>query len=359
MSKANDISEWGQYQPQRKNLIINGGFNVWQRGTLFSPAVSADYTSDRWLLDISTSGTLAVQKATIDSLKGQQYYFRVATTTSDASPSVVNIGTIIEGYDSQTFGWENTVQSDKQDITISFWTAHTKTGTNCVSVRNGAVDRSYVAEYTQVASDAWEYHTITIPAPTDGVWLVDNDKGLHLDFILAAASGLQTTVNTWTVGNKIGTSAQVNHLDSTSNIFRISGIQLEVGPEATDFEIRHYGDELALCQRYYEKSYDTDVDPGTNTFVGSHYETTENGISTGAGYNNVSYRVTKRSAPTVLIYAVDGTLDNISDGTNTARSIGAGSFSTSGGVSGFNQNYTLSSPSDDRRVFHWTADAEL
>jgi hypothetical protein len=152
----------------------------------------------------------------------------------------------------------------------------TKTGIHCVSIRNGAGNRSYVAEYTIDSTNTWEYKTITIPVDTTGTWLYDTGKGVWLAFTLINGSTRQTSADTWTAGDYVSTSNQVNALDSTSNTFKLALVQLEAGSAATTFDARSVGTELALCQRYYQQ-INTDVTTG-ELFTLQCYSTT---IATG------------------------------------------------------------------------------
>jgi hypothetical protein len=363
MTINRDTADWGHYQPQRRNILINGKFDVWQRGTTFA-SVTNEYTVDRW--KYTATGTMIVdmlQQSNTGVPKGMNKYLYAGVAAADTSLTASDFTQLehrIEGLNSAVLGWHLTDQASKSNITLSFWAGHSKTGTYCVAFRNNGNSRSYVAEYTQAVANAWEYHTITVPAPTDGTWLTDNGLGLEVSFTWASGTTFHTTADSWQTGNYIATSNQVNAMDSTANAMRTTGVQLEVGNDATDFEYRSFGEELALCQRYFEKSYNHDVVPGNSSGPGLHYETTETGTSGGAGYNNVSFAVAKRATPaTINIYAVDGTIDRITDGTNVTRAIGLGTFVSDKGESGFNQNYTLSGAADGRRVFHWTADSEI
>ena len=116
---------------------------------------------------------------------------------------------------------------------------------------------NYVAEYTINASDTWEHKTITIEPNSDikaasGAIVNDNGLGMQVTFVLAYGSNYTAGVNnTWNDSADFATTNQINHMDSTSNDFYLTGVQLEVGDTATDFEHRSFGDELARCQRYY------------------------------------------------------------------------------------------------------------
>jgi hypothetical protein len=261
MSKANDISEWGQYAPKRKNLIINGGFSIAQRGTSFNSLTASTWTLDRWRYTEQSTATVTVTQPSLTAgeAAGSHYWF-MAVNVADAALTGSDFNMIIyrvEGNDSRVLNWNRTTQAAKKDVTVSFWHAHTLTGTHCVSIRNDDNTRSYVAEYTQTSANTWQYTTITIPAPTDGTWLVGNDVGLTLNFCFAVGTTYATSnADTWESSNYLATPNQVNNMNNTANRIRLAGIQMEVGTDATDFEYRHFSEELALCQRYYEKSFD-------------------------------------------------------------------------------------------------------
>jgi hypothetical protein len=139
---------------------------------------------------------------------------------------------------------------------MSFWVKATKTGTYCVVLRNAGADRVYPVEYTINNPGTWEKKTIVIPLNTgvaSGTWNYTNGIGLTIRFIIAAGSSYANGTNaTWGTAGAGGTSNQVNGLDSTNNDFYITGVQLEKGSVATDFEFRSFATELALCQRYYQ-----------------------------------------------------------------------------------------------------------
>ena len=269
----------------QKNVIINGDFNVWQRGTSFAAIANAAFSADRWKYTETGTAVHTVSRATdvptvAESGHLSNYSLKVDCTTIDSSIAAGDesqILQVIEGYN-----FKNVAQ---QAMTLSFWHKHTKTGTYCVAFRNSGADRSYVAEYTQSATDTWEKAEITITAsPSAGTWNYTNGVGAYLTWTLAGGSTWQTTADTWQTGNYYATSNQVNALDSTSNNFMIAQVQLEVGSVATDFEIRDHATELAMCQRYY---YDM-----SGVVIGTAWHA--NFVS-----NVVEFPVTMRTAPTM------------------------------------------------------------
>jgi hypothetical protein len=160
---------------------------------------------------------------------------------------------------------------------------------------------SLFTEYNQYkAFNAWS-------GDTTGTWTTDNSEGLGVFWWLMGGSNFDTSsVSTWVSGNTTKFSNQVNWADTVGATFQITGVQLEKGSAATAFENRQYGQELALCQRYYEKSYEVTTAPGTITATGAI-----NNYGTSDGTNNQvttrPFAVTKRTSPTMTFYTQGGT----------------------------------------------------
>ncbi|WP_143435966.1 hypothetical protein [Hydrogenophaga sp. IBVHS1] len=170
--------------------------------------------------------------------------------TADASVAAgdeAKIRQVIEGYNARDL--------IGRTFTLSFWVRSSKTGTHCVAFKNAGADRTYVATYTVSAADTWEKKSVTVTGGliTAGTWNWTTGVGLNVDFTLVCGSTFQTTAGAWQTGNFVGTSGQVNCLDNPSNLFAITGVQLEVGAVASPFEHRLYGHELALCHRYFQR----------------------------------------------------------------------------------------------------------
>lgn len=297
MSKSRELAQ--VIIPRRRNLIINGGFDVAQRGNNFAAVANAQYTIDRWIW--SKSGGVAVHtlsQATNASTLDK--YILCQATTGEASPvsstSHCMLSQYLEGYAAEELGLGT---ANAKTVTLSFQHAHTVTGTYCVVFRNSAIDRSYVAEYTQSVADTWETAEITVPLDTTGTWLTSNSTGLKVGFTVASGTTYQTTADTWQAGNYIATSNQVNGAAAADDRFRIAKVQLEVGTEATDFEIRHFVDELALCQRYYEKGISTLINPADGNAT-----LRQLGAALGTGNLRVTipFVVEKRGSPSITYY---------------------------------------------------------
>lgn len=352
-----------------KNYIINGDMTIAQRGTSFSlTAGNTLFPVDRTQCASSAgSGVVATisQDTDVPTFAQAGYLFKNSlkfdVTTANASAQtgtnfVWGAQQRIEGYN-----WANLAQ---KVFTVSFWVKATKVGTYCVAARNGGLDRSCVKEYTINSSDTWEYKSVTFPAsPSDGTWNYTNGNGLYVTWVLAAGPTITGSANVWQSGNIAATSNQVNGVDSTSNDFRITGVMMNEGYEALPFRLfgGDFQGELASCQRYYEKSYDLSVSPGTaasqNGMITPNLTNTT--ITNNAGIWNVIFKVFKRAVPSTVVYSYAGTANRVgnSGGVDLAANSGTSTFVGQGGfrvtnTSGGNLTAT-------EFLFHFTAEAEL
>lgn len=277
-----------------KNKIFGGDFttNPWQRGTSFAAITGGVYYADRWKYRQTVATAVVTASKAADAPTATQagiftqHCLSLAVTTIDAVVDAgdrYSISQSIEGLNVASFGFG---QAGSRNVTLSFWVKGTKTGIHCVSLRNSAADRSYVAEYTIVTTNTWEYKTVTIPVDTTGTWLYGTEIGVGVDFTLAAGTTFQTTANTWAAGDFYATANQVNALDTIGNDFKIALVQLEAGSVATAFDVRDVGTELSLCERYCEHNY--------LVVQGASYSTY---------FPKVDYRVQKRAVPTVTLSA--------------------------------------------------------
>ena len=298
MTINRDLADSARVPPFNKNFIINVDMSVNQRGNV--TAALNDYTLDRWFVGGIAAALMNVSQGTPGWANGPfEHSLILDVTLADASVGagdVVHITQKIEGNNSSALGF---VTSNAKDITVSFWHAHTKTGTNYVAIRSDTSSRSYVAAYTQSVADTWEQSTITIPGCTDGTWGTDEGWGVALTFTLMAGTNFNTTADAWQTGAYYSTSSQVNNLDSASNFFRIANVQLEAGDVSTDFEYRSFSEELAMCKRYYQKSFkiaDTPADNvDTRQYNGMAVSTTQIRVF-------IDYEVEMRSFPSLTLY---------------------------------------------------------
>jgi hypothetical protein len=254
IADSSQASGWGSATSvaARKNAIINGDFNVWQRGTSFAAAGNGAYSADRWLYGFSGAMVHTLSRSTdvptvAEAGRLFNYSLLVDCTTADASIAAGDYTFMdhrVEGY--------NWLPLAQRIVTLSFWVKGTKTGIYCVGLVNSGANRSCVKEYTINTTATWEKKTLTFPvSPSAGTWDYTTGLGIAVRFAIATGSTYQTTADAYQTGNFFATSNQVNATDSTSNDFRLCGVQLEAGSVATELEQRTFPEELALCQRYH------------------------------------------------------------------------------------------------------------
>jgi hypothetical protein len=240
-----------------RNIVINGDMQIAQRNTSVASITANGYfTLDRWFLPISNLGTFTMSQSTdVPSGYGFAKSLKLDCTTADASPSAGDFMTLSQYFEGQNLQYLKKGTANAVSLTASFWVKSTKTGTFICELRDSDNTRSVSKSYTVSVSNTWEFKTVTFPADTSGALDNDNAKSFELDFWLGAGttwtSGtLQTTWGTLTNANiAVG---QVNIADSTSNDFLITGVQLEAGTSATDFEFLPIDVSLGRCQRYFE-----------------------------------------------------------------------------------------------------------
>ena len=238
-----------------KNRIINGAMVIDQRnaGASVNNTTSNLYVMDRWFMYGSVSSKFSIQQnaGSVTPPAGFKNYCGV-TSLSAFTPSTSQLdyfGQYIEGYNIADLAWGT---ANASAITVSFWVRSSLTGAFSGCVSNGT-DRSYPFTYTINSANTWEYKTVTVAGDTSGTWGSTNGVGIVLRFNLGSGSDWLGTANTWSASNLIGASTGTTSLVGTNGAtLYITGVQLEKGSTATSFDVRPYGSELALCQRYYE-----------------------------------------------------------------------------------------------------------
>ena len=234
-----------------KNLVINGNMNQAQRGTSFTSA--SGYTLDRYTwTDDSTSVFTITQSTDVPSGQGFATSMKLDCTTANGSLGSTDQIRQVQKIEAQNLQHLRYGTSSAKSVTLSFWVKSNKTGIYCATLSQE--DDSYASftkEYTISSSDTWEKKTLTFDGDTGGVINNDNGAGIWLMFAFGAGSGRHMTANQWNSSYGLSTSNQVNLADSTSNELYLTGVQLEVGTSATDFEFLPFDVNLQRCQRYY------------------------------------------------------------------------------------------------------------
>ena len=250
-----------------RNRIINGDMRIDQRNAGASVTMNAgslaNNTVDRWIAGEDTDGAMSIQRVA-EAPAGFTNSLKFTTTTADASLASTQYAVVaqrIEGFNAADFGFG---AAGASTITLSFWIRSSLTGSFGGAVRNGTVDRSYPFSYTINLANTWEYKTVTITGDTSGTWATDNSHGMNAVFNLGSGTNFLGTVNTWGAANYHGPTGTGSVIGTLSATWQITGVQLEPGSVATPFERRSYGAELALCQRYFSKSFPVDTAPAQN-----------------------------------------------------------------------------------------------
>ena len=342
------------YNTIGKNLVINGAMQIAQRGTSFTNPSSNSYSVDRFKNFKNTGATFNISQVT-SSPDGFSNSVRIDVTATD-DPLTTNdyLYPFVQGIEGYNLTALKYGTADAEKLTLSFWVRSNKTGTYIAELQNPSKQTSQ--SYTINSADTWEKKTVTFVGDTSTSLPADNSGRLWLYFYVAAGPDYQSTSlqTTWSSASTGRATGQVNLLDSTSNYLELTGVQLEVGESATEFERRPYGTELQLCQRYYEKSYSIDVVPGTATANGLVYMST--GTSTaGDKAHTAFFKVEKRSNPSISYWDSPGNASRVdSGGTNR---VGAINFQNTVSVN-IRQNAGGGYGSADLG-FHFVASAEL
>jgi len=281
-------------QPNFRNIIINGDMSIAQRATSKASITGSSYeTVDRFKQEISSQGTWTQsQSTTVPTGQGFSTSLKMDCTTADASPAASDYIFITQKIEAQNLQYLKKGTSSAEQLTLSFWVRSNKTGTYIARLRDADNSRSTSKSYTISSADTWEKKTITYDADTTGTLNNDNGTGLQLYFYLGAGTDYTSgsLATTWesntNANNAVG---QVNLADSTSNEWYITGVQLEAGTAASDFEFLPYDINKNRCYRYYYK-----IAPSGLKFVGYAQVDNDNVACVAI----IDFLVAMRAAPT-------------------------------------------------------------
>jgi hypothetical protein len=248
----------GVLQPNFRNIIINGDMSIAQRATSKS-SIGFEYgTVDRFQTVQGSLGAFTQSQSTdVPTGQGFAKSLKMDCTTADASPSSGDELYFRQQIEGQNLQYLKKGTSSAESLTVSFWVKSNKTGTYIVELFDHDNSRHINKSYTISSASTWEKKTITYDGDTTGAFNNDNGSSLSLSFMLGAGSNstsgtLQTSWGSYTQANRqVG---QVNLADSTSNEWYITGVQLEAGTAASDFEFLPVDVNLQRCERYFHKN---------------------------------------------------------------------------------------------------------
>ena len=297
-----------------RNLIINGGMQVFQRGTtktFTSNDNSNYYVADRWgqFVDINEgTGSLSVtisQSTDTPAGQGFMYSLKGATTPSSfakaGSDNLALFTHKVETYTANRLGWG---ESGAKPATLSYWIKSDTTGTGTLQIRlpdssvvSGAADGNFYTKFTINQANTWEYKTHLIPAnTTDGWRKTSSNLAMHIHWYFGSNQSDVATEDAWFRSNNHGTPHSDNTFDFLNNAGEayLTGVQLEVGDKATPFEHRSYEDELLRCQRFFYRWGYLDSTGGQGTIPLQAYFTSGGGCDI---HNN--HPVEMRAKPSI------------------------------------------------------------
>jgi len=347
--------------PSNPNKLLNPFMEIDQanEGAAVTATGSSRCIDGFYATITSSSATASSQRSTTAPPTG--YSFSLAYTMGTAASSIaagdnIQIFQNIEADDinDTAFGTANA-----QPLTFSFWAACTVAGTYAVSLRNGAANRSYVSPFTITTANTWQLFTVTIPGDTAGTWALSGNAGaMSVVITLMSGTTYQTSSpNTWLAGIFLAATGITNTFAQTANaVFRLGPCKLEVGSTATPMLRQSFQQELARCQRYYEKSYPLGTAVGS--VFGSGTWQTQFIAAGAANYMTctASYKTTKRATPTVTVYSYTGAANTVAayQGSWASYTGAVGANNMTGHVA-----YASGPSSATMETYDWVADARL
>ena len=299
MKSADAAESFDLVRAGRKNIIQNGDQQIWQRYTTKQSAAGTSliFISDRWMFEEGCGELVATVSRSTDTPAGEGFQYS-AQINVDTVESAIGTGDFaqymyfVEGYDYQHLEWGTRYA---KPATLSFWFKTTVSGEHYVSINSSGGADTWSTRI-QSPANVWKKHVVTIDPPQSGTWLSTTNRGIEIRIGLCASPSVQqSTWNKWYYGggayNGFST-ANSNLILTQNNKSWLTGVQLEVGTVATPFEFRSYGEELRLCQRYYEAMI-----MGTGTALLRTFTNTA-GSPTNVSNINHKFHVEKRTTPT-------------------------------------------------------------
>lgn len=289
MSNARELAQIPSTPSGRRNLIINGAMTIDQRNNGGLVTAHSSYPLDRFRVSDNLGGTFEAQRSTEspDDFTNSLLFKVKSTDTSLAAAEYAGFITRLEGQD---IAHLNFGSSAAKTVTLSFWCKFSVTGTYGGCLNNGN-DRSYPFSYTVNAADTWERKIITISGDASGTWATDNSIGFELWLLSIAGSNFgNESAGAWVGTYEIAPTGVTNPFATDESTYYFTGVQIEVGSTATEFEHRSYGEELALCQRYLYR-IGRDLGQRTSAHNGTWY-------ASGQFYGVVPFPVKMRGQPT-------------------------------------------------------------
>ena len=301
------------------NRLINSDMRISQRngGASVTPT-NGQYTLDRWKYYSSQTSKVSIQQnaSSVTPPAGFKNYLGVTSLSaySVTASDYFTITQLVEGFNMADFGYG---AAGASTVTLSFWVRSSLTGTFGGSLTNDAANYAYPFTYSISVANTWEQKSITITGATAGTWQSTNAAGIQVLFALGAGSTYSGTAGAWVAAGFLPSATGATSVVGTSGAtFYLTGVQLEKGSTATDFEYVDYGRQLQMCQRYYQLAEGFNgTAAGNNTFM----------------YCTMQFKTEMRANPSVSANAnIQITYPGVNDYTQSSPSVSitAGRVST-------------------------------
>ena len=316
--------------------IINSCGDVAQRGTSIALTTADGYTLDYWYADTATAGDDKTVSQQISDVNGSYHSIRVQRPNGQTTTTLIRLSQALES--------QNSIPFRGQKMTLSFYA---KAGANFSASGGTMVAKIVTGKGTDQKLNAF---TTSADAGSANCTLTTTSTKFTLTTSAVIASDI-TQIGVSFAYTPVGTA-------STNDWFEVTQVVLNAGDVALPFMPKSYAQELDDCQPYYEKSYEQGTNPGTSTSLGSVVLSVGNNTTTAYKEITVSFKKTKRSVPTIVIYDKAGNSGKITtiDATTTETDNVTGNIS-SPSQSGFLLYDNTSNEAGFK--FHWTAEAEL
>ena len=349
-------------------MQINGSIDISQETGATGTTAHAKYACDGWLLYMDSIPCHLYQIVAVAWAPGIANLLVMDITTANTAPTGNALAAafqVIEASRVYRLAWGT---PNAKPLTIAFWSAHSVPGLYTGSICAGTSNRSYAFSYTQNAANIAEYKVITIPGCTDGTWNTNYiAEGLQVSFAMAVGTTMAApSLNTWVTGVYRAGPGQVNGAATVGNALRLTGFVALPGIEAPSASrsaliMRPFDQELLTCQRYWQKSYDYSLPPGTVGAIGPgsdfiYQSGTVSGLNSSG--HAIKFGITMRGTPQIAMYSPrTGAINKVSDD-NLAVDLTANTGAI--GQTGFRwYAQQTSAQAQTNFTVHWTADARL
>jgi hypothetical protein len=313
-----------------KNRIINGGMTIDQRnaGASVTP-VTGQYLVDRFKAGLTQASKFTAQQNAGSVTPPTGFTNYLGCTSSSAysvtSSDIFLLQQPIEGYNTADLGWGT---ANAKTVTLSAWVYSSLTGTFGGALSNNT--RSYPFSYTISSANTWTQISVTIAGDTSGTWSTTTGGSISVRFGLGGGSTYSGTAGAWTTADLYTATGATSVVGTNGATFYITGVQLEVGSQATSFDFRSYTNEFAMCQRYYIQNF---------------YQQTAQAWSTNNGIGTITFPVAMRTSPTYGLTSGSTTaIDIIGSSQNCSTSLNAATVNRLGIVIGSGLSVTANQP---------------